>query len=120
MLRELSLAPDAAWQEGDIIQLTAPQSPDLMGCFLVVTEPKPFGGVGYLAIPTFTGLLHAAGGRSDYRATFAEGVVCGRAAIVPDAFSVELTEKAVEEIAVPPRVACPPGDFYEHRWGDGA
>jgi hypothetical protein len=118
--RELSFAPGPEWREGDIVQLTSPADPGLEGCFLVVTEPGPAGGLGFLAIVTPVGRKRLKNGLCYYEAAFSEGVLCGRAAAVPDAFSVEEIEEGNRYLQPPPRVQQEPGEFYRHRWGSSA
>jgi len=39
------------WEVGDVLQID-PSSDEVFGaCFLVVTEPKPWGAQGYVTIP---------------------------------------------------------------------
>jgi hypothetical protein len=62
---------------GEIVQL----SPDcknrmFAGCFMVVTEPKPWGAQGYIQM---TGEHGLPGGQAYYRATFEEMFVVGKA-----------------------------------------
>lgn len=44
------------WEKGDIIQID-PEKDDMFGgCFMVVTEEKPWGAQGYVRIPGQEGL----------------------------------------------------------------
>jgi len=70
--------PTEPLQSGDVVQIS-PAVTMFAGCFMVVTEPKSFGAVGYI-----TGV----GNREDmpsvypFRASFAEFELIGRAVFV--------------------------------------
>jgi hypothetical protein len=72
------MTPDTKLAPGDVVQL----SPDdcrnrmLAGCFMVVTEPKSFGAVGYVQ---GTGQNEQPGGQAYYRAQFTEMELVGYA-----------------------------------------
>ncbi len=67
---------------GDVVQINpafhlAPNDGFFAACFMVVTEPKGFGAVGYFASPQ--GPRGTAPGLAYYRATWAEMEFIGRA-----------------------------------------
>lgn len=58
-------------EPGDIVQLspTSTRSPMFAGCFMVITEPKPWGAQGYVQA---LGKDGKPGGQAYYRATWDE------------------------------------------------
>lgn len=50
---------DQELEPGDVVQIDPFGGSKLGGCFLVITEKKSFGGVGYVPVPTDNGVLRA-------------------------------------------------------------
>lgn len=64
---------------GDVVQIdpaVAERDGFFGGCFMLVTEPKPWGAQGFISIPGERGTLP---GRAFYRAKFDEMELIGRA-----------------------------------------
>jgi hypothetical protein len=38
-------------QRGDVVQLAPSDAHALSGCFMLVTDPRPWGAMGYVAVP---------------------------------------------------------------------
>jgi hypothetical protein len=68
-------------QVGDVVQIS-PDLPDCFfgGCFLLVTEPKPWGAQGFVAMPQNRGELP---GRAYFRCKWADMEYVGPAAWIP-------------------------------------
>jgi hypothetical protein len=43
---------------GDVVQIDPAHDPRFGGCFMVVSEPKSFGAMGYCASPEESGLFY--------------------------------------------------------------
>lgn len=72
------MSPDVELNPGDIVQLSPEtcKNPMLGGCFMVVTEIRIWGAIGYVPC---TGENGEMGGQAYYRASFAEMERAGRA-----------------------------------------
>ena len=57
---------------GDVVQIDPAHDDRFGGCFMIVTEPKPWGAQGYCASPGQSGLAY-------YRCPFAAMELIGRA-----------------------------------------
>lgn len=57
---------------GDVVQIDPAHDDRFGGCFMVVTEPKPWGAQGYCSSPGQSGLAY-------YRCPFAAMELIGRA-----------------------------------------
>lgn len=62
---------DTVLKAGDLVQLSPEtcKNPMLAGCIMVVTEPKPFGAMGYVQC---TGTNGEPGGQAYYRPGWTE------------------------------------------------
>lgn len=45
----------SAWAVGDVVQIDPAHDERFGGCFMVITEPKPWGAQGYVTIPGESG-----------------------------------------------------------------
>jgi hypothetical protein len=72
------MKPDTKLEPGDLVQLDPENVKNRMlaGMFMVVTEPKDFGAMGYITMPGNNGLP---GGVAYYRPGWAEMELVGRA-----------------------------------------
>ena len=65
-------------EHGDVIQIDPEHDSRFGGCLMMVTEPKPWGAQGFVAIPDADGPQNAY-----YRCNFADMEYVGRAAWAP-------------------------------------
>lgn len=66
-------------QIGDVVQIRGDHEL-FAGCFMLVTEPKPWGAQGFVSMPTARGELP---GRAYFRPKFEDMELIGRAVWVP-------------------------------------
>jgi hypothetical protein len=66
---------------GDVVQID-PATPDCFfgGCFMLVTDPKPWGAMGFIALPRERG---ESPGAAYFRATWEQMAFVGHAAWEP-------------------------------------
>jgi hypothetical protein len=64
----------------DVVQINPDTLSAFGGCFMLVTEPKPWGAIGLISMPTRDSEVP---GSAYYRATWAEIEYVGTAAFVP-------------------------------------
>lgn len=81
--REVDRLPPPRLKPGTLVQLNPDTvtNPMLSGCFMVVTETRNFGVIGYIQTP---GAFGQPGGLVYYRATWDEFQIVGMAAWVTD------------------------------------
>ncbi len=65
---------------GDVVQIAPSSDTFFSGCFMLVTEPKSFGAMGFVAIPGGRGEIP---GAAYARIPFADMEFVGRAHFVP-------------------------------------
>ena len=65
---------------GDVVQIAPSMDTFFSGCFMLVTEPKSFGAMGFIAIPGERG---DPPGQAFARVAFADMEFIGRASFVP-------------------------------------
>lgn len=65
---------------GDVVQIDPASGGFFGGCFMLVTEPKPFGAQGFVSVP---GARGEPPGSAYYRAKWEEMEYIGRAAWAP-------------------------------------
>ena len=72
------MKPGTSLKHGDLVQLSPETcgNPAFGGCFMVVSEPKPFGAQGYVQALGNNG---ETGGQAYYRAEWEEMEMCGSA-----------------------------------------
>ncbi|HET6382644.1 MAG TPA: hypothetical protein VFJ58_04565 [Armatimonadota bacterium] len=81
-------------QVGDVVQISPDRENDFFsGCFMLVTEPKPWGAMGFVAVPASR---ISPPGRAFARVKWEDMELVGRAAWIPQDDS-DLVEKEVEE-----------------------
>ena len=78
------------YKRGEVVQLNEKcRNVSFVGCFMLVTEAKSFGAMGFIQLPCeppINGpccLVENGRGQAFYRATFEEMDYVGKAAIVP-------------------------------------
>lgn len=67
---------------GDVVQINPEHDPVFGACLMTVTEPKPWGAMGYVQVPD----ENDDGGTVFYRCKFANMEYVGRAAFVEERY----------------------------------
>ena len=83
MVKEVGHLPPPRLKSGTLVQLNPDtvHNPMLAACFMVVTETRDFGVIGYIQTP---GAFGETGGLVYYRATWDEFKIVGMAAWMAD------------------------------------